>query len=98
MEAVCSLSPSSASSSSSFSYRRRRGHRVPRNVVDYAMDIHKSLHGTDDVPSDMVARQTAVLARLNAPIVSFLQNPRLVPCDLRQLMILPADCELLDAA
>ncbi|TVU10713.1 hypothetical protein EJB05_44258, partial [Eragrostis curvula] len=79
MEAVRSLSPSSASSSSSFSYRRRRGHRAPRNVVDYAMDIHKSLHGTDDVPSDMVARQTAVLARLNAPIVSFLQNPRLMP-------------------
>ncbi|XP_066313859.1 uncharacterized protein [Miscanthus floridulus] len=26
------------------------------NMVDYAMDIHKSLHGTDDVPEDMVKR------------------------------------------
>ncbi|GJN22925.1 hypothetical protein PR202_gb10534 [Eleusine coracana subsp. coracana] len=54
------------------------------NMVDYAMDIHKSLHGTDDVPADMVARRAEVLARLKsldaaaAPIVSFLQNPQLV--------------------
>ncbi|GJN09898.1 hypothetical protein PR202_ga27947 [Eleusine coracana subsp. coracana] len=54
------------------------------NMVDYAMDIHKSLHGTDDVPADMVARRAEVLARLKsldsaaAPIVAFLQNPQLV--------------------
>ncbi|KAK3124844.1 hypothetical protein QOZ80_7BG0594570 [Eleusine coracana subsp. coracana] len=54
------------------------------NMVDYAMDIHKSLHGTDDVPVDMVARRAEVLARLKsldsaaAPIVAFLQNPQLV--------------------
>ncbi|TVU39986.1 hypothetical protein EJB05_13431 [Eragrostis curvula] len=54
------------------------------NMVDYAMDIHKSLHGTEDVPADMVARRSEVLARLKsldaaaAPIVAFLQNPQLV--------------------
>ncbi|XP_062214246.1 eukaryotic translation initiation factor 3 subunit E-like [Phragmites australis] len=54
------------------------------NMVDYAMDIHKSLHGTEDVPADMVSRRAEVVARLRsleeaaAPLVSFLQNPQLV--------------------
>ncbi|KQK20343.1 eukaryotic translation initiation factor 3 subunit E [Brachypodium distachyon] len=54
------------------------------NMVDYAMDIHKSLHGTDDVPADMVARRSEVVARLRtldeaaAPLVGFLSNPQLV--------------------
>jgi translation initiation factor 3 subunit E len=54
------------------------------NMVDYAMDIHKSLHGTDDVPADMVARRSEVVARLRtldeaaAPIVAFLSNQQLV--------------------
>ncbi|KAL6638100.1 hypothetical protein ACP70R_025672 [Stipagrostis hirtigluma subsp. patula] len=54
------------------------------NMVDYAMDIHKSLHGTDDVPTDMVKRRADVVARLRsleeaaAPLVAFLQNPQLV--------------------
>ena len=54
------------------------------NMVDYAMDIHKSLHGTDDVPADMVARRSEVVERLRTlqeavkPIVDFLSNPQLV--------------------
>ncbi|KNA17109.1 hypothetical protein SOVF_083050 [Spinacia oleracea] len=50
------------------------------NMVDYAMDIHKSLYHTDDVPQDMVDRRVEVVARLKsleegaAPLVSFLQN------------------------
>ncbi|KAI4381525.1 hypothetical protein MLD38_007590 [Melastoma candidum] len=51
------------------------------NMVDYAMDIHKSLYHTDDVPQDMVDRRAEVVARLKsleeaaAPLVAFLQNP-----------------------
>lgn len=54
------------------------------NMVDYAMDIHKSLYDTDDVPADMVARRSEVVARLRtldeaaAPIVAFLSNQQLV--------------------
>ncbi|XP_047089333.1 eukaryotic translation initiation factor 3 subunit E-like [Lolium rigidum] len=54
------------------------------NMVDYAMDIHKSLHGTDDVPADMVARRSEVVERLRSlqdavkPIVDFLSSPQLV--------------------
>jgi len=50
------------------------------NMVDYAMDIHKSLYHTEDVPHDMVERRAEVVARLKsleeaaAPLVSFLQN------------------------
>ncbi|CAM0875893.1 unnamed protein product [Alopecurus aequalis] len=54
------------------------------NMVDYAMDIHKSLHGTEDVPAAMVARRSEVVERLGtlkeavAPIVAFLSSPLLV--------------------
>lgn len=54
------------------------------NMVDYAMDIHKSLYHTEDVPQDMVDRRAEVVARLKAleeraaPLVSFLQNPSAV--------------------
>ncbi|CAD6233348.1 unnamed protein product [Miscanthus lutarioriparius] len=54
------------------------------NMVDYAMDIHKSLDGTDDVPEDMVKRCAEVVSRLRsleeaaAPLVAFLQNLQLV--------------------
>lgn len=50
------------------------------NMVDYAMDIHKSLYHTEDVPNDMVDRRAEVVARLKsleeaaAPLVAFLQN------------------------
>ncbi|KAJ8445796.1 hypothetical protein Cgig2_027877 [Carnegiea gigantea] len=50
------------------------------NMVDYAMDIHKSLYHTDDVPQEMVDRRVEVVARLKAleeaaaPLVTFLQN------------------------
>ncbi|KAM3006594.1 hypothetical protein FF2_036593 [Malus domestica] len=36
------------------------------NTVDYAMDIHKSLHYTEDVPQDMVDGRVEVVARLKA--------------------------------
>ncbi|PON38926.1 Eukaryotic translation initiation factor 3 subunit E [Trema orientale] len=54
------------------------------NMVDYAMDIHKSLYHTEDVPQDMVERRAEVVARLKAledsaaPLVTFLQNPAAV--------------------
>ena len=54
------------------------------NMVDYAMDIHKSLHGTEDVPAAMAARRSKVIERFRtlqeavAPIVAFLSSPQLV--------------------
>lgn len=54
------------------------------NMVDYAMDIHKSLYHTEDVPQDMVDRRVEVVGRLKsleesaAPLISFLQNASLV--------------------
>ncbi|KAI3784485.1 hypothetical protein L1987_43584 [Smallanthus sonchifolius] len=54
------------------------------NMVDYAMDIHKSLYHTEDVPQDMVDRRVEVVARLKsleeaaAPLVTFLQNQNAV--------------------
>ncbi|XP_078149495.1 eukaryotic translation initiation factor 3E [Carex rostrata] len=54
------------------------------NMVDYAMDIHKSLYHTDQVPQEMVDRRVEVVARLKsleesaAPLITFLQNAALV--------------------
>ncbi|KAK3039624.1 hypothetical protein RJ639_027215 [Escallonia herrerae] len=54
------------------------------NMVDYAMDIHKSLYHTEDVPQDMVERRVEVVARLKAleeaaaPLITFLQNAKAV--------------------
>ncbi|CAH8384659.1 unnamed protein product [Eruca vesicaria subsp. sativa] len=54
------------------------------NMVDYAMDIHKSLYHTEDAPQDMVERRAEVVARLKsleeaaAPLVTFLLNPAAV--------------------
>ncbi|KAF9623625.1 hypothetical protein IFM89_003552 [Coptis chinensis] len=51
------------------------------NMVDYAMDIHKSLYKTEDVPQDMIDRRAEVVARLKsleesaAPLIQFLQDP-----------------------
>ncbi|KAL6839039.1 hypothetical protein ACP4OV_031093 [Aristida adscensionis] len=53
------------------------------NMVEYAMDTHRSLHGADDVPADMAARRGEVLARLGeleaaaAPLVAVLRDTRL---------------------
>lgn len=54
------------------------------NMVDYAMDIHKSLYRTEEVPQEMMDRRGDVVARLKsleeaaAPLISFLQNATLV--------------------
>ncbi|CAI5469533.1 unnamed protein product [Closterium sp. Yama58-4] len=54
------------------------------NMVDYAMDIHKSLHHSEEVPPAMVERRGEVVSRLKsleeaaAPLVAFLQNPATV--------------------
>ncbi|RCV10086.1 hypothetical protein SETIT_2G083700v2 [Setaria italica] len=57
------------------------------NMVDYAMAIHRSLHGTDEVPGGMVARRAEVVDRLVAlqqtgppalPLYAFLRDPQLV--------------------
>eukprot|EP00271_Cylindrocystis_brebissonii_P008730 TRINITY_DN23211_c0_g1_i1.p1 TRINITY_DN23211_c0_g1~~TRINITY_DN23211_c0_g1_i1.p1 ORF type:complete len:438 (-),score=118.06 TRINITY_DN23211_c0_g1_i1:583-1896(-) len=59
------------------------------NMVDYAMDIHKSLYHSEDVPQAMVERRAEVVGRLKAleegaaPLISFLQNPEMVS-ELRQ--------------
>ncbi|KAL0929018.1 hypothetical protein M5K25_000957 [Dendrobium thyrsiflorum] len=50
------------------------------NMVDYAMDIHKSLYHTEEVPQEMMDRRAEVVGRLKsleesaAPLISFLQN------------------------
>ena len=50
------------------------------NMVDYALDIFKSVHGTEEPPADMAARRADVIARLGAlqaaaaPVVAFLQD------------------------
>ncbi|ONK61471.1 uncharacterized protein A4U43_C08F30260 [Asparagus officinalis] len=54
------------------------------NMVDYAMDIHKNLYHTEEVPQEMFNRRTEVVSRLKsleesaAPLISFLQNPSYV--------------------
>ncbi|OVA12388.1 Proteasome component (PCI) domain [Macleaya cordata] len=54
------------------------------NMVDYAMDIHKSLYHTEEVPQDMIDRRAEVVGRLKSleesadPLISFLQNPNMV--------------------
>ncbi|KAG6469115.1 eukaryotic translation initiation factor 3 subunit E-like [Zingiber officinale] len=54
------------------------------NMVDYAMDIHKALYHTEDVPQAMVDRRVEVVSRLKsleesaAPLISFLQDANLV--------------------
>ncbi|CAI5511224.1 unnamed protein product [Closterium sp. Naga37s-1] len=54
------------------------------NMVDYAMDIHKSLHHSEEIPPAMVERRGEVVSRLKtleeaaAPLVAFLQNPATV--------------------
>ncbi|CAN1319477.1 Eukaryotic translation initiation factor 3 subunit E [Linum perenne] len=54
------------------------------NMVDYAMDIHKSLYHTEEVPQEMTDMRTEVVAKLKAleeaasQIVAFLQNPSAV--------------------
>eukprot|EP00270_Netrium_digitus_P021589 TRINITY_DN930_c0_g1_i1.p1 TRINITY_DN930_c0_g1~~TRINITY_DN930_c0_g1_i1.p1 ORF type:complete len:458 (-),score=150.82 TRINITY_DN930_c0_g1_i1:108-1430(-) len=59
------------------------------NMVDYAMDIHRSLYHTEDVPQTMVERRAEVVGRLKsleegaASLITFLQNPQLVQ-ELRQ--------------
>ncbi|KAK4392482.1 Eukaryotic translation initiation factor 3 subunit E [Sesamum angolense] len=53
-------------------------------MVDYAMDIHKSLYRSEDVPTEMVERRAEVVGRLKAleeaaaPLITFLQNPNAV--------------------
>ncbi|XP_074292419.1 eukaryotic translation initiation factor 3 subunit E-like [Silene latifolia] len=50
------------------------------NMVDYAMDIHKSLYHTDQVPQEMIDRRVDVVARFKSleeaasPLMAFLQN------------------------
>ncbi|KAL2483046.1 eukaryotic translation initiation factor 3E [Forsythia ovata] len=57
---------------------------IHTNMVDYAMDIHKSLYHSDDVPHEMVDRRVEVVTRLKsleeaaAPILTFLHNPNAV--------------------
>ncbi|XP_026417635.1 eukaryotic translation initiation factor 3 subunit E-like [Papaver somniferum] len=54
------------------------------NMVDYAMDIYKSLHQTDDVPQEMINRRAEVVRRLKLledaaeSIITFLQSPNMI--------------------
>lgn len=53
-------------------------------MVDFAMDIYKKLHNTDEVPEEMVQRRTQAVERLQklteetAPIRDVLDDPALV--------------------
>jgi translation initiation factor 3 subunit E len=52
------------------------------NMVDFAMDIFKSLNGCDEVPAAMKEHRSEVVARLRQlqqdvePIIKCLQNPQ----------------------
>ena len=54
------------------------------NMVDFAMDIHKALTGTDEVPLEMKEHRSTVVARLRQlqqdvdPIIKCLENPNVV--------------------
>jgi len=54
------------------------------NMVDFAMDIYKNLHNTEEVPQAMMERRTEVVKKLKAcqesalPMVQFLGNGNLV--------------------
>jgi translation initiation factor 3 subunit E len=54
------------------------------NMVDFAMDIYKALHDTEEVPASMKERRSEVVARLRKlqaqvdPIIKCLENPNVV--------------------
>lgn len=54
------------------------------NMVDFAMDIHKDLYQTEDVPQKMMERRSEVVARLRHiqkavdPIIACLSNPNVI--------------------
>jgi translation initiation factor 3 subunit E len=54
------------------------------NMVDFAMDIHKELYQTDDVPPEMLDRRSEVVSRLRSlqkavdPIINCLSNPNVI--------------------
>jgi len=54
------------------------------NMVDFAMDIHKELYQTDDVPPEMLDRRSEVVSRLRGlqkavdPIINCLSNPNVI--------------------
>eukprot|EP00245_Coleochaete_scutata_P003740 TRINITY_DN155_c1_g1_i1.p1 TRINITY_DN155_c1_g1~~TRINITY_DN155_c1_g1_i1.p1 ORF type:complete len:445 (+),score=113.80 TRINITY_DN155_c1_g1_i1:60-1337(+) len=51
------------------------------NMVDYAMDIHKNLYNSDEVPPAMEAKRSEVIQKLNqqeqaaSSLIQFLQDP-----------------------
>lgn len=54
------------------------------NMVDFAMDIHKELYQTDEVPATMMERRTEVVNRLRSlqkavdPIIGCLSNSNVI--------------------
>jgi hypothetical protein len=54
------------------------------NMVDFAMDIHKDLYSTEEVPADMTQRRADVVARLRVlqkavdPVIAALSNPAVI--------------------
>lgn len=54
------------------------------NMVDFAMDIHKELYQTEDVPAEMMNRRQEVVQRLRTlqkavdPIINCLSNPNVI--------------------
>ncbi|GBG00265.1 eukaryotic translation initiation factor 3 subunit E [Raphidocelis subcapitata] len=54
------------------------------NMVDFAMDIHKDLYQTEDVPPEMMERRSEVVGRLRTlqkavdPIIACLSNPNVI--------------------
>ena len=54
------------------------------NMIDFAADIYKSLHGAKEAPAEMTRRREQVIANLQelqqkaTKVVAFLSNPALV--------------------
>ena len=54
------------------------------NMVDFAMDIHKDLYQTEEVPPEMAERRSQVVAQLRTlhkavdPIIACLSNPNVI--------------------
>lgn len=54
------------------------------NMVDFAMDIYKALHGTEEVPQTMKDKRGEVVTRLRKlqadvdPLVKCLESPNVV--------------------
>jgi len=63
--------------------RAKLGGLAKTNMVDFAMDLHRKLHNTEDVPEEMKVKRESVLAKLKefqvtcGPILKVIDNQEL---------------------